>query len=152
MKPVALVFAVPVFLIFGPPVLGPGTAVAQQMQPHDAMMTHGTMLEGMITQIRFVSCGGTPQSCQAIIQIAPTPKGEMASGGAMMQGPAETGGGMMMEHPVTIIVVPGTALMSHGSTVPLTRLKVGDHITCEYVTTGGMNVVTSVMMADMGHM
>lgn len=140
MKAIASMLAVIV-----PLILSPGAAFAQQTQPHDGMMMHGTMLKGVVTQIRYVSCGSTPQSCQAIIQVASASKGEMMHEPTAM-------GGMMMAHPVTVIIVPGTTLMWQNSSVPLTRLKVGDTVACEYVTLGGMNVVTNVTLTGMGHM
>ncbi len=33
----------------------------------------------------------------------------------------------------------------------LGRLKVGDHVSCEYITVGNMSVGTSVTMTGMGH-
>jgi invasion protein IalB len=153
MKSITSMLAVIVPLILTPVILSPGAAFAQQMQPHDEMMMmHGTMLEGVITQIRYVSCESTPQSCQAIIQVTPASKGQMSSQETMMHESTTMGGNMMMAHPVTVIIVPGTTLMWQNSSLPLTRLKVGDTVACEYVTLSGMNVVTKVTLTGMGHM
>lgn len=135
-------------------VLGPRAASAQEMAPSGGMMMHGTMVKGVITQIRYASCGSTPDSCQAIIQIVPSPEGMMSGQGSMMQHPAMTGETAMGPHPVTVIIVPGTALMGQNQNAPLllTRLHVGDTVACEYHTLGGMNVVTKVALTGMGHM
>lgn len=124
--------------------LGPGWAQAQQMAPHDdKMMMHGTALEGVVTRVRFVSCGSTPQTCQGIIEITP------AESGAMMQHPA-AGDHMMMAHPVTVIVIPGGGLIWQNGSIPLTRLHPGDLVKLEYTELSNMNVVTTLTMTGMG--
>lgn len=136
------------------PVLGPRAASAQEMAPAGGMMMHGTMVEGVITRIRYASCGSTPDTCQAIIQIAPSSKGSLSGEASMMHQPAMAGETMMGPHPVTVIIVPGTALMgqNQNAPLPLTRLRVGDTVAVEYRTLGGMNVVTKVALTGMGHM
>ncbi len=126
--------------------LGPGWAAAQQMAPHDdTMMMHGKTLVGVVTRVRFVSCGNTPQSCQGIFEVTP------GESGMMMHQPA-AGDQTMMEHPVTLIVVPGSALMWQNAPLALTHLKVGDQVKLEYATLDNMNIVTTLTMTGMGHM
>jgi len=118
------------------------------MQPHDEMMMHTTALQGVVTSVRYVSCSGNaPQTCQGIFEVTPA-----ASGEAMMHAPAMSGDHMMMAHPVTVIVVPGTALNWQNSQLPLTRLKVGDQVKLEYFTVNNMNICASLTMTGMGHM
>ena len=154
MASVASMCMVALVLAVVSPVLGPHAASAQEMAPSGGMMMHGTMVEGVITQIRYASCGSTPDTCQAIIQIVPSSAGMMSGQGSMMQQPAMMGETMMSPHPVTVIIVPGTALMARNQNAPLllTRLHVGDSVACEYRTLGGMNVVTKVALTGMGHM
>jgi hypothetical protein len=151
MASVASMVAVVVTLALLPPILSSDAAFAQAMQTQDEMMMHGTMVEGVVTQIRYVSCGSTPESCRAIIQVTPASKGMMPSPETTME-QHETMGGAMMAHPVTVIIVPGTALVWQNSPIPLTRLKPGDTIACEYRTLGDMNVATKVTLTGMGHM
>ena len=125
--------------------LGQGWAVAQQMPAHDTMMMHTNTLEGVVTHVRFVSCESTPQSCQGIFEVTP------GESGMMMHQPA-AGGHMMMEHPVTLIVVPGSALTWQNAPLALTHLKVGDQVKLEYATLDNMNIVTTLTMTGMGHM
>jgi hypothetical protein len=136
--------------LFVPPVLTPALAIAQGQQPGENMMMHGTMLEGTVTQIRFVSCESGPQSCQGIVQVTRSHQGVMSSGAMAMPKSTMTQSQMMMD-PVTVIFVPGTTLMWENSELALTHLKVGDMITCEYITLGGMNIVAKVTMTGMGH-
>jgi len=148
MKTVALV-AVMIAVV----VLGPGWARAQQMAPQDdKMMMHGKALEGVVTRVRFVSCGNTPQTCQGIIEITPTEPGAMMQhpeAGATMQHPA-AGDHMMMAHPVTVIVIPGGGLIWQNGSIPLTRLHPGDLVKMEYTELSNMNVVTTMTMTGMG--
>ena len=148
MKAVALVA-----VMIGVVVLGPGWARAQQMAPKDdKMMMHGKALEGVVTRVRFVSCGNTPQTCQGIIEITPTESGAMMQhpeAGAAMQHPA-AGDHMMMAHPVTVIVIPGGGLIWQNGAIPLTRLHPGDLVKLEYTELGNMNVVTTMTMTGMG--
>jgi len=122
--------------------LGQGWAVAQQMPMHDTPMMQTKALEGVVTSVRYVSCEGTPEKCQGIFEVTP---GE----NAMM---TQSGGHMMMEHPVTLIVVPGSGLMWQGGAIPLTRLHVGDKVKLEYATVDNMNIVTMLTMTGMAHM
>lgn len=134
--------------VFG---VGPGTAVAQQMPPKtDTMMMQAKTVEGVVTRVRFVTCGETPQSCQGIFEITPSAKGEMMKGDAMMAKPEA--GKMMMEHPLTVIVVPGAALIWQNGPIPLTRLHAGDLVKVDYQELSNMNVVTNLTMTGMGHM
>ncbi len=141
-------------LILAMLVSSPAFSSAQQMQPKDGMMMHGTMLEGVVTSIRYLSCGSTAQQCQGIFEITPSSmsKESMSSGDTMMHETSMAGDHMMMVHPVRVIVVPGTALIWQNSPRPLILLKVGDRVSCEYITLDNMNVVTKVTMTGMGHM
>ncbi len=150
MRTLASLGAVVAALAVVPPVLGPGAAVAQEMQPPSGMMM--AAVQGVVTQIRYVSCGSTPDTCRAILQIAPAAQGMTGPQGTMAPQPGRMGESMMGPHPVTVIIVPGTALVWQNSPIPLTRLKVGDSIACEYQTLGDMNVVTKVTLMGMGHM
>lgn len=126
--------------------LGPGWAGAQQMAPHDdKMMMHGKALEGVVTRVRFVACGSTPQSCQGIIEITPTESGAM-----MQMHHAAAGDHMMMQHPVTVIVIPGAGLIWQNSPIQLTRLHPGDLVKLEYSELSNMNVATTLTMTGMG--
>ncbi|HYM91840.1 MAG TPA: hypothetical protein VEW91_09440 [bacterium] len=121
--------------------LGPGWAAAQQMAPHDdTMMMHGKTLAGVVTRVRFVSCGNTPQTCQGIFEITP------AESGAMQPSDA---GHMMMQHPVTVIVIPGALLIWQNAPLPLTGLHTGDLVKLEYTELNDMNVVTQLTMTGM---
>jgi hypothetical protein len=148
MKAVALVA-----VMIATAVLGPGWAQAQQMAPHDdKMMMHGKALEGVVTRVRFVSCGSTPQTCQGIIEITPTESGAMMQhpeAGTAMQHPV-AGDHMMMAHPVTVIVIPGGGLIWQNGAIPLTRLHPGDLVKLEYTELSNMNVVTTLTMTGMG--
>ena len=136
--------------------LGQGVAVAQQMpaktdtMKNDAMMMHGKSVEGVVTRVRFVTCGVTPQTCQGILEITPRAKGEMMKGETMMHEPEA--GMIMMAHPLTVIVVPGAALIWQNGAIPLTRLHAGDLVKVDYHELDNMNVVTSLTMTGMGHM
>jgi hypothetical protein len=146
MKPAMSVLAICTLLAFGQ-----GFAVAQQMPPKtDMMMMHAQTVEGVVTRVRFVNCGATPQTCQGIFEITPSAKGEVMKGDAMMQKPEA--GKMMMEHPLTVIVVPGTALIWQNGPIPLTRLHAGDLVKVDYQELSNMNVVTNLTMTGMGHM
>ncbi len=121
--------------------LGPGWAAAQQMAPHDdTMMMHGKTLVGVVTGVRFVSCGNTPQTCQGIFEITPTEPEAMQHSDA---------GHMMMQHPVTVIVIPGASLIWQNAPLPLTRLHTGDLVKLEYTELNNMNVVTTLTMTGM---
>lgn len=128
---------------------GPGVAVAQQMGPGAAMMVLGKTVEGVVSRVRFVACRETPQTCQGIFEITPSAKGEMMQGGTMMQKPEA---GMMMEHPITVIVIPGTALIWQNGPIPLTRLHAGDLVKIVYRELSNMNVAITLTMTGMGHM
>ena len=72
MKPAMSALAICTVFAFGP-----GSAVAQQMPAKtDRMMMHGKASEGVVTRVRFVTCGETPQTCQGIFEITPSAKGE----------------------------------------------------------------------------
>jgi hypothetical protein len=133
--------------------LMPGAAFAQQMPAKtDTMMMHGKTLEGVVSRIRFLSCGETAQSCQGILEITPTAgeSGEMMPPAGSTITPSAGAGRMMMPHPVTVIVIPGAALMWQHAPVPLTRLHAGDVVTLTYNEVGNMNVVTELTMTAMG--
>jgi len=144
MKPAMGVLAVCVLFAFGP-----GIAVAQQMGPGAAMMVLGKAVEGVVTRVRFVACGETPQTCQGIFEITPSAKGEMMQGETTMQKPEA---GMMMQHPLTVIVTPGTALIWQSGPIPLTRLHAGDSVKIVYRELSNMNVALTLLMTGMGHM
>jgi hypothetical protein len=131
-------------------MVAPTNGFAQQMQSAPMMM-HGTSLEGTVAEVRFVSCGATPETCQAIFDVVPT-SGEMMGPGTAMASSQMSVEHMMMEHAVTIIVVPGTALMYQGSALPFARVKPGDQVKLEYQTVDDMNIALSLTMTGMGHM
>ena len=144
MKPAMCVLAIGVLFPFGL-----GVAVAQQMGPGVAMVVLGKAAEGVVTRVRFVACRETPQTCQGIFEITPSAKGEMMQGGTMTQTPEA---GMMMAHPLTVIVVPGTALIWQSRPIPLTRLHAGDSVKIVYRELSNMNVALILTMTGMGHM
>lgn len=125
-------------------VLAPVPGFTQQMAPH-VMIMHGTPLEGTVIQVRYASCGVGPSDCKGIFEVAPAAESTMMHQGAMSNE-------SMMVHSVTIIVVPGYALMYQGAVLPLTRLHTGDKVKLEYQTLDNMNVALSLTMTGMGQM
>ena len=120
----------------------PVTVFAQEM------MMHGTPLEGVVTAVEYASCGSTPDSCQAIIQVTSSQDMEMGMHAMGMAGEH------MMAHPVRIIIIPGMAAMYQNAAQPITKIHVGDHVKLEYQTLGDMNVALEmdVTQMGMGHM
>jgi hypothetical protein len=134
--------------------LGPTLASAQQQMPpsqEPMMMTMPSkMVAGVITAVRYASCGGGPQDCQGIFVVTPSPRQEIPGG--MMPVPTGHAERAMGSQPITVIFVPNTPFMWQGSPLPLTRLKAGDTVMLGYRTLGGMNVVVGGMLVGMGRM
>ncbi len=143
----------PVVVLTGALSLGQALASAQQMpMPPDAMMMMPSkMVAGLITAVRYVSCGTGSHGCQGIFEVTPSPHDEIPSG-AMMPMPMGQLERVMGTQSVTVIFIPNTHFVWQGSFFPLTRLKIGDKVMLGYRTLNGMNVVVGGMMVGMGRM
>jgi hypothetical protein len=133
--------------------LSPSLASAQQQMPVSpgVMMMLAKMVAGVITAVRYASCGRGPQDCQGIFEVTPSPLKEIPSG-MMMPIPPGHAEQVMGNQPVRVIFIPNTPFMWQGSSFPLTRLKVGDRVMLGYRTLDGMNVVVGGMVVGMGRM
>jgi hypothetical protein len=94
-----------------------------------------TTLEGTVTNVNFVNCGSTADTCQAIVEVAPGSPVVNQSG--ERRAVANANG-------TTIIIVPGTHTTWGNSDMMLTHLSVGDQVRVDYRNMGNMNVATSV--------
>jgi hypothetical protein len=125
------------------------TSAQQMPMSPDAMMMPAKMVAGVITAVRYVSCGSRPQDCQGIFEVTPSSHEEMPSG-MMMPIPTGHAERVMGNQPITVIFISNTPFMWQGSSFPLTRLKVGDRGMLGYRTLDGMNVVVGGMIVGMG--
>lgn len=133
--------------------LSPILASARQQMPVSvgSMMIPSKMVAGVITAVRYVSCGSGPQDCQGIFEVTPSSHEAMPSG-MMMPIPTGHVERVMGNQPITVIFISNTPFMWQGSSFPLTRLKVGDRVMLGYRTLDGMNVVVGGMIVGMGRM
>lgn len=140
-------------LLTGVLSLSPALASAQQMpmSPDAMMMVPSKMVAGIITAVRYVSCGTGSQDCQGIFEVTPWPHDEMPTG-VMMPMPMGQVERVTGTPSVTVIFIPNTHFVWQGSFFPLTRLKVGDRVMLGYRTLDGMNVVVGGMMVGVGGM
>jgi hypothetical protein len=142
----------PVIVLTVALILSPILASAQQMpMSPDSMMMPSKMVAGIITAVRYVSCGSGPQDCQGIFEVTPYSHEEIPSG-MMMPIPMGHVERVMGNQPITVIFISNTPFMWQGSSFQLTRLKVGDRIMLGFRTLGGMNVVVGGMLVGMGGM
>ncbi len=131
------------------------TSAQQVPAPHVGVMVMTMMpsnvVSGVITGVRYVSCGSGAQDCQGIFEVRALAPEEMPSGAKMptTMGHEEWVTG---KRPITVIFTKGTPFMWQGSPFPLTRLKAGDRIVLGYRTLEGMNVVVGGLMLGMGRM
>ncbi len=141
----------PVVVLTGVLGLSQALASVQQMpmSPDAMMMVPSKMVAGIITAVRYVSCGTGSQGCQGIFEVTPSPLDEMPSG-AMMPMPMGQVERVTGTQSVTVIFIPNTHFVWQGSFFPLTRLKVGDKVMLGYRTLDGMNVVVGGMMVSTG--
>jgi len=131
--------------------LSPILASAQQMpMSHDSMTMPPKIMTGVVTAVRYASCGRGPQDCQGIFEV--TPSSEEMPSGMMMPIPTGQAERVMGSQAITVIFISNTPFMWQGSAFPLTRVKVGDRVMLGYRTLDAMNVVVGGMLVGMGRM
>lgn len=117
--------------------LGSALASAQQTAPTPVtdQTVPTTTLEGTVTNVQFVRCGSTPDTCQAIVEVAPGSPVVNQSGERRAVANANA---------TAIIIVRGTHITWGNSDMMLANLSVGDQVRLDYRNMGDMKVATSV--------